>query len=150
MDTIGHGAIIRQSFAIAAAQSGEQKPLGLMISIKKKDLPGKKQSPGGDPARQEKKERVKMKSSSKKEFVGTRKSIHQAQIALEAAYSALKRTVNFETTEKSKQKTPEMLKNRVFQARRRVRREYQRAIHAYEEHVRRERPLSRKEIEVAQ
>ena len=106
--------------------------------------------PGGDPARQEKKERVKMKSSSKKEFVGTRKSIHQAQIALEAAYSALKRTVNFETTEKSKQKTPELLKNRVFQARRRVRREYQRAIHAYEEHVRRERPLSRKEIEVAQ
>ena len=121
-----------------------------MISIKKKDLLGKKQPPGGDPARQEKKERVKMKSSSKKEFVGTRKSIHQAQIALEAAYSALKRTVNFETTEKSKQKTPELLKNRVFQARRRVRREYQRAIHAYEEHVKRERPLSRKEIEVAQ
>ena len=110
----------------------------------------KKQPPGGDPARQEKKERVKMKSSSKKEFVGTRKSIHQAQIALEAAYSALKRTINFETTERSKQKTPELLKNRVFQARRRVRREYQRAIHAYEEHVRRERPLSRKEIEVAQ
>ena len=91
-----------------------------------------------------------MKSSSKKEFVGTRKSIHQAQIALEAAYTALKRTMNFDPSSPKKHQTPELIKNRVFQARRRVRREYQRAIHAYEERVKRERPLSRKELEVAQ
>ena len=122
-----------------------------MLSMQKKDLLGEKAIAGRRPRPARKKGVCrKMKTSSKKEFVGTRKSIHQAQIALEAAYSALKRTVNFETTEKSKQKTPEMLKNRVFQARRRVRREYQRAIHAYEEHVKRDRPPSRKKIEIAQ
>ena len=75
-----------------------------------------------------------MSTMSKNEFIEKRPAIHQAQIALESAYSSLKRSTQWEKiTGEAAARTPEALRNRIYQARRRVRREYQRAVRTYDE-----------------
>lgn len=79
-------------------------------------------------------------TTTKDEFIQTRAGIHQAQRTLEAAYSTMKRTLQWEKiTGIDAVQSPTILRGKILQARRRMRREYQRACRAYEEKTSRKR-----------